>query len=82
MYTHHAQVLSNDIGAAPDVAALDGFSQRLPAVLVQMVQNGVASGDAGGAAIAMAGWDTDLLNEVWAMLDQKVQDKLTAAWPK
>lgn len=46
MYTHHAQVLSNDIGAAPDVAALVGFSQRLPAVLVQMVQNGVASGDA------------------------------------
>ncbi len=35
MYTHHAQVLSNDIGAAPDVAALVGFSQRLPAVLVQ-----------------------------------------------
>lgn len=46
MYTHHAQVLSNDIDAAPDVAALVGFSQRLPAVLVQMVQNGVASGDA------------------------------------
>lgn len=46
MHTHHAQVLRNDIRDAPDVAALVGFSQRLPAILVQMVQNGVASGDA------------------------------------
>ena len=36
MYTHHAQVLSNDIGAAPDVAGLVGFRHRFPAVLVHM----------------------------------------------
>jgi hypothetical protein len=53
-----------------------------PKARAERVRLGVASGDAGGAATAMAGWDADLLNEVWALLDQKVQDKLTAAWPK
>ena len=53
-----------------------------PKARAERIRLGVASGDAGGAAIAMAGWETDLLNEVWALLDPKVQEKLTAAWPK
>lgn len=53
-----------------------------PKARAERIRLGVASGDAGGAAIAMAGWETDSLNEVWALLDPKVQEKLTAAWPK
>lgn len=46
------------------------------------IVEGVASGDATGAAKAMSGWEDNILNEVWALLDKKTQDKLTAAWPK
>jgi hypothetical protein len=43
---------------------------------------GVTAGDAEGAAAAMAGWDDKLRDSVWTLLPPKVQDKLTAAWPK
>ena len=43
---------------------------------------GIASGDAVGAAIAMSGWDQNLINEVWALLDAKTTVALDAAWPK
>lgn len=46
------------------------------------IKDGVTSGDAAGAATAMAGWDTPTLEKVWALLDAATQDKLTAAWPK
>lgn len=42
---------------------------------------GVAGGDAVNAAAAMAGWDDHLRDSVWALLDDKTQDKLTAVWP-
>lgn len=44
--------------------------------------DGVTGGDAVNAAAAMAGWDDDLRDEVWNLLPTKVQDKLTAVWPK
>lgn len=46
------------------------------------IAEGVAAGDAEGAAAAMAGWDDKLRDSVWTLLPSKVQDKLTAAWPK
>ena len=46
------------------------------------IKEGVTSGDAAGAATAMAGWGTPTLEKVWALLDAATQDKLTAAWPK
>jgi hypothetical protein len=46
------------------------------------IRVGVAAGDATGAALAMSGWDAPLIESVWALLDAKTQDQLTAAWPK
>lgn len=43
---------------------------------------GVSSGDAVGAAAAIASWDQELINQVWAHLDAKTKDALTANWPK
>lgn len=43
---------------------------------------GVSEGDAAGAAEAMSQWDKETLDAIWALLPEKVQDKLTAAWPK
>lgn len=53
-----------------------------PKARADRIKTGVACGDAAGAAMAMSGWDTDTLNAVWATLDAKTQEKLTAAWPK
>lgn len=44
-YDYHAAWLVGDIHVAPDVAALTGLSQRLPAALVRMVQNAVPARD-------------------------------------
>jgi len=47
------------------------------------ITEGVANGDAQGAAYAMAnGYSEAEINAVWALLDASTQDKLTAAWPK
>lgn len=46
------------------------------------IKAGVTEGDAAGAATAMAGWPDKDRNAVWALLDAKTQDALTAAWPK
>lgn len=46
------------------------------------IVQGIAENDVEGAAAAMAGWPEKELNAVWALLDAKSQDKLTAAWPK
>jgi len=43
---------------------------------------GVATGDAVGAAAAVASWDQALIDEVWKHLDAKTADALNAAWPK
>jgi hypothetical protein len=59
-------------------AALD----TSPKARAQRITRGVADGDAAGAALAMFGWDSALLDSVWAHLDAITQDKLTAAWPK
>jgi hypothetical protein len=53
-----------------------------PKARADRIMQGVANGDAGTAAAAMAGWDNALLDSVWALLDQATQDQLTKAWPK
>jgi hypothetical protein len=53
-----------------------------PRARAQRITRGVADDDAAGAALAMSGWDTPLLDEVWMLLDAITQDKLSAAWPK
>jgi hypothetical protein len=53
-----------------------------PKARAARIIEGVAKGDEANAAAAMAGWDDTLRDEVWNLLPAKVQDKLTAAWPK
>ena len=53
-----------------------------PKARAQRIMTGVSAGDAPGAAAAMAGWEKPMLDTVWALIDDKTQDKLTAAWPK
>ena len=53
-----------------------------PEARAKRIRAGAASGDAEGAAAALAGWPEDELNAVWALLDGATQQKLTAAWPK
>lgn len=52
------------------------------AVRAKRITEGVAKGDAEGAAAAMASWDSELLDAVWGKLDVATQNKLTEAWPK
>lgn len=53
-----------------------------PQARAMRIVSGVATGDAAGAATAMAGWDDETRNAVWELLDIKTQEQLTAAWPK
>lgn len=43
---------------------------------------GVKAGDAVNAAAAIAGWNQKVVDAVWALLDEKTQNALTAAWPQ
>lgn len=52
-----------------------------PKARAQRITQGVNSGDAKGAAAAMAAWQQGLRDAVWALLTVEVQDKLEAAWP-
>jgi hypothetical protein len=53
-----------------------------PKARAARITEGVAKGDASGAAAAMAEWPQDLTDAVWELLDKKVQAQLTAAWPQ
>ena len=53
-----------------------------PEARAKRIRASVASGDAEGAAAALASRPEDELNAVWALLDGATQAKLTAAWPK
>jgi len=46
------------------------------------IAQGVANGDAAGAAEAMTQWPQDEIDAVWALLPAAVTRALTAAWPK
>lgn len=53
-----------------------------PKARAARIKAGVENGDAANAAAAIAGWDQKTIDVIWALLDTKTQDKLTAAWPK
>lgn len=52
-----------------------------PKARAKRITEGVKSGDAKGAAIAMAGWPEAEINAVWGLLEGATQDELTSVWP-
>lgn len=52
-----------------------------PVARAGRLTQGVEDGDAKGAAIAIAGWDGDLREAVWKLLDEKTREILSANWP-
>ena len=69
----------DDDGNAASAASAPDQSPRARA---HRIATGVAAGDAAGAAQVLAREPEVTLNAIWALLDEKTQDKLTAAWPK
>jgi len=83
---HKGDLHGDDEGEPPKQATRPAAKQAdeplTPKARATRITAGVADGDAVGAALAMSGWDAALLESVWALLDAKTQDQLTAAWPK
>ena len=52
-----------------------------PQARAKRITDGVADGDAEGAAVALAGFPDPEYEAIWALLDGKTQNKLIAAWP-
>lgn len=73
---------SKPAGAKTAAKTQEAVPDTSPKARAARIVEGVASGDAQGAAKAMSGWEPKVLDDVWALLDKKTQDKLTAAWPK
>lgn len=65
---------------APVHVPADGMDDS-PKARAQRVTAGVNNGDAAGAAAAMAGWDQELRDAVWAFLAKDTRDALNAVWP-
>jgi hypothetical protein len=74
-----ADASTHEVAAKPRQSAPLDTS---PKARAGRIIDGVTKGDAENAAAAMAAWDDELRNSVWDLLPVKVQDKLTAAWPK
>jgi hypothetical protein len=53
-----------------------------PKARAQRIMVGVSAGDAAGAAAVLADEPEKVRDSIWAFLDAKTQEKLTAAWPK
>lgn len=76
---HHHEVAAQRRPEAKP--ASKAVSNNAPQARALRIAEGVAAGDAAGAAEAMSQWPKAELDAVWALLAPKVQDKLTAAWP-
>ena len=63
-------------------AAQPPATDMSPKARAQRIADGVKAGDASGAAAAMAGWEQELRDSVWALLPAKTQQALTAVWPQ
>lgn len=72
----------DDDGNAASRGKSEPAIDHSPKARAERIRTGVASGDAAGAAIAMAGWPEKEMDAVWALLPVKTQEALTAAWPK
>jgi len=68
--------------AAKSAANTAQTADLSPRATAARIVAGVASGDAEGAAHAMAGFDDARRDAVWLLLDESTQDKLTAVWPQ
>lgn len=53
-----------------------------PKARAARITTGVAAGDAAGAANVLANETDKVRDAIWAFLDEKTQDKLTAVWPE
>lgn len=78
---HTHEVAPRKATAAKHAAKPEPELDLSPKARALRIVSGVAGGDAVNAAAAMAGWDDDLRDSVWALLDGKTQEKLTAVWP-
>ncbi len=63
-------------------AVISKAADMSPKARAARITEGVKTGDAEGAAAAMAGWNDELRDNVWALLTDATRNKLTAAWPK
>ena len=72
----------NHGAALPSTESVDSINPDLgPQARAKRITDGVADGDAEGAAAALAGFPEPEYEAVWALLDGKTQNKLIAAWP-
>jgi hypothetical protein len=73
----------NDADASThEVAASRPAVDMSPKARAERIKVGVAAGDAAGAAEVLSREPGPVLDAIWALLDSKTTDKLTAAWPK
>jgi len=78
---HTHEVAPRKATTARPAAKPEPEQDMSPKARALRIVSGVAGGDAVNAAAAMAGWDDELRDSVWALLDGKTQEKLTAVWP-
>jgi hypothetical protein len=78
----HKGDLHGDEEEQPTIKANGPALDMAPKAVAKRITDGVKKGDAEGAALYLSGFDDGPLNAVWAELDEAIQNKLTAAWPK
>lgn len=60
----------------------NGGRDMSPKARAQRIMTGISAGDATGAALAMSGWEQELVDAVWQHLSEEASAALVAAWPK
>lgn len=53
-----------------------------PKARAQRITEGVFTGDAAGAALALSGMPQKELDAIWSLIDGKTQELISAAWPQ
>lgn len=75
-----ADAHSHDV-AGNQRAASASPQDNSPKATAARLTAGVANGDAPGAAQFMSSMPAERIDAIWALMDAKTQEKLTAAWP-
>ena len=75
---HKGDLHGDDVPGMPPEPPMD----MSPPARAARITAGVANGDAGKAAMALAACDEATLNAIWALIDAPTQEKLTAVWPQ
>ena len=73
---------SKPVPAIKPSAAIPTPGDITPQSRALLLMAGVSAGDATGAAAAIASWEQELIDQVWAHLDAKTADALQTNWPK